>query len=70
MTQVFLVGIGAGIAAALLFMAPIGGTVLAFPLFLLTGLPIAIAGLGWGVIAGLVLPWVAFGYKPFIYFIF
>lgn len=51
MPQVFLVGLGAGIAAALLFMAPIGGTLIAFPLFLLTALPIGIVGLGWGVIA-------------------
>jgi hypothetical protein len=54
MTKVLLAGIGAGIAAALLYLAPIGGTFLAFPLFLLTGLPIGIAGLGWGVVAGAV----------------
>ncbi len=49
--QTVLVGIAAGFAAALMFVAPIGGTVLAFPLFLLTGLPIGLAGLGWGVAA-------------------
>ena len=54
MIQVILVGIAAGVAAALMFLAPIGGTVLAFPLFLLTGLPIALAGLGWGTTAGAV----------------
>ncbi len=54
MAQSILVGIGAGIAAALLFLAPVGGTLLAFPLFALTGLPIAIAGLGWGVVSGIV----------------
>lgn len=51
MIRSVLVGIGAGIAAALLFLAPIGGSSLALPLFVITGLPIAIAGLGWGAIA-------------------
>lgn len=51
MTQVLFVGLGAGLAAALLFVAPVGGSMLAFPLFALTGLPVAIAGLGWGVLA-------------------
>jgi hypothetical protein len=50
--QAILVGIAAGIAAALMFLAPVGGTVLAFPLFILTGLPIGLAGLGWGIAAG------------------
>ncbi len=50
--QAILVGIAAGIAAALMFLAPVGGTVLAFPLFILTGLPIGLAGLGWGTAAG------------------
>ena len=54
MMQTILVGIAAGIAAALMFLAPIGGTVLAFPLFILTGLPVGLAGLGWGVRAGAV----------------
>jgi hypothetical protein len=54
MTQIILIGIGAGLAAALLFLAPVSGTALAFPLFALTGLPIAIAGLGWGVLAGVI----------------
>ncbi len=54
MTQSIFVGIGAGLAAALLFLAPASGTVLAFPLFALTGLPIAIAGLGWGAIGGVI----------------
>jgi hypothetical protein len=52
MTQSVLVGVGAGLAAALLFLAPASGTALAFPLFILTGLPIAIAGLGWGIVGG------------------
>jgi hypothetical protein len=48
MVQILLVGLVAGVAAALLFVAPFGGTPLAVPLFALTGLPIAIAGFGWG----------------------
>ena len=52
MMQTILVGIAAGVAAALMFLAPIGGTALAFPLFVLTGLPVGLAGLGWGTAAG------------------
>ena len=51
MARIIMVGIAAGFAAALLFLAPVSGAGLAFPLFALTGLPIAIAGLGWGVLA-------------------
>jgi hypothetical protein len=51
MVQIVLIGIGAGVAAALLFASPLSGTALAFPLFALTGLPVAIAGLGWTPIA-------------------
>lgn len=54
MIQVFLVGIGAGLAAALLFSSPISGTSLAVPLFAVTSMPIAIAALGWTPIAGLI----------------
>ena len=53
MIQMILVGLGAGLAAALLFLAPVSGTILAFPLFALTGLPIAIAAIGWGTQAGI-----------------
>jgi len=52
MVQVILVGIGAGLAAALLFLAPASGSPLALPLFILTGLPLVIAGLGWTVLGG------------------
>lgn len=52
MTQNILIGIGAGLAAALLFASPISGASLALPLFGLTGMPIAIAGLGWTPMAG------------------
>jgi hypothetical protein len=48
MVQNVLVAMVGGFAAALLFVAPFGGTPLAIPLFALTGLPIAIAGFGWG----------------------
>jgi hypothetical protein len=54
MAQIILIGIGAGLAAALLFMSPLSDTVLAFPLFILTGLPLAIAGLGWTPLAAIV----------------
>ena len=46
--QIVLVGVGAGFAAALLFISPLGGTLLALPLFVLSALPVAIAGLAWG----------------------
>jgi hypothetical protein len=52
--QTIVVGIVAGLASALLFMAPISGSLLAFPLFILTPLPIAIGGLGWGLSASIV----------------
>ena len=54
MVQIILVGIGAGLAAALLFSAPISGTSLALPLFAVTGMPIAIAALGWTTVGGAV----------------
>jgi hypothetical protein len=47
------IGAGAGLASALLFLSLIGGTVLAFPLFFLAPMPLAIAALGWGTPAGL-----------------
>lgn len=52
MIQSILIGIAAGFASALLFLAPESGSMLAFPLLALTGLPIAIAGLGWGLGGG------------------
>lgn len=51
MLQIVLIGIGAGFAASLLFASPLGGSTLAMPLFALTALPVAIAGLGWTPIA-------------------
>lgn len=49
-----LIGLGAGLASALLFAALVGGSVLALPLFLLAPLPIAIAAFGWGTPSGIV----------------
>jgi hypothetical protein len=57
MIQIFLVGLGAGAAAALLFASVATGSILATLLFYLAPLPILIASLGWshwsGLIAGL-----------------
>lgn len=47
-----LIGFGAGLAAALLFAGLVSGTALAFPLFILSPLPIAIAALGFGTLSG------------------
>ncbi len=51
MMQIALVGVGAGFAAALLFISPLGGTLLALPLFILSALPVAIAGVAWSSLA-------------------
>ena len=48
------IGLGAGLASALLFAALVGGSMLALPLFLLAPLPIGIAALGWGTTVGIV----------------
>lgn len=47
-----LIGLGAGLAAALLYAGLLTGTVIALPLFIISPLPIAIAGLGFGTLAG------------------
>ena len=52
MVQIIAIGIGAGLAAALMFVSVVTGTYVAFPLFALSALPIAIAALGWGPISG------------------
>jgi hypothetical protein len=54
MTQILLIGIGAGVAAALLFASLASGSLFALLLFYLSPLPILIAALGWNYIAGLV----------------
>lgn len=47
MVQIVLIGIGAGIAAALLFVSPASNMAVGLLLFNLAPLPILIAGLGW-----------------------
>ena len=54
MVQIFLIGLGAGIAAALLFASIATGALISLLLFYLAPLPILIAGLGWSHWAGLV----------------
>jgi hypothetical protein len=54
MVQIVLVGLAAGIAAALLFASVISGSIAAILLFYLAPLPILIAALGWSQVAGLV----------------
>jgi len=48
------IGLAGGLAAALLFSAVLGGGALGLPLFALSPLPLAIAGLGWGTLAAVV----------------
>jgi hypothetical protein len=52
-TQIAIVGIGAGAAAALLFASVTSGSWLSIPLFYLAPLPIMIAGLGWSHLAAM-----------------
>ncbi len=59
MVQIFLVGLGAGAAAALLFASVASGSILATLLFYLAPLPILIAALGWSHWAALVASLVA-----------
>jgi hypothetical protein len=66
MVQGILVGLVAGLAAALLFVALFGGTPLGIPLFILTGVPIAIAGFGWGIVAALVAAAVGIAVATFL----
>jgi hypothetical protein len=54
MRQIVLIGIGAGAAAALLFASLASGSLLALILFYLSPLPLLIAGIGWGNLAGLI----------------
>jgi hypothetical protein len=51
--QVLLIGLGAGIVSALLFVALASGSVLSVALFYLAPLPIMLAGLGWSHVAAL-----------------
>ncbi len=59
MAQILLVGFGAGIASALLFVSIVSGAVLSLLLFYLAPLPIMIAALGWSHWSGLVAALVA-----------
>jgi hypothetical protein len=54
MANVFLIGLGAGAASALLFASIISGNVLAILLFYLAALPIMLAAIAWSHMAGLV----------------
>jgi hypothetical protein len=59
MMQIVLIGVAAGLAAALLFASIISGSALSIPLFYLAPLPILIAALGWSQAAGLIAAGVA-----------
>ncbi len=52
MNSAIVVGIGSGLAAGMLYAAPGAGAAIIAPLLLVNHLPIAIAGLGWGSVAG------------------
>src|SRR5262249_15835847 len=72
MTQIVLIGLGAGAAAALLFASVSSGSWLSVVLFYLAPLPMMIAGVGWslwsGVIGGLISA-VALGFVfPSVFF--
>jgi len=54
MVQIVLIGLGAGVAAALLFASVVSGSLAAIFLFYLAPLPILIAALGWSHWAGLI----------------
>jgi hypothetical protein len=59
MAQLIAIGIGAGIASALLFASVMSGSALAVLLFYLAALPIMIVTVGWNALAGLVAAVVA-----------
>ena len=54
MVQIFLIGIAAGAASALLFASVASGSLISILLFYLAPLPILIAAVGWSHLAGLV----------------
>jgi hypothetical protein len=54
MLQLIAIGVGAGVATALLFASVASGALLSIFLFYLAPLPIMIAALGWGSLAGLI----------------
>lgn len=61
MIHIVLIGLGAGIAAALLFVSVASGSMLSVLLFCLSPLPILIAALGWSHWAGLIAAFSAAG---------
>jgi len=67
MVQIFLIGIAAGAASALLFASVASGSLIAILLFYLAPLPILIAALGWSHLAGLVAALVAGGALAFVF---
>jgi hypothetical protein len=54
MTQIVLIGLGAGAAAALLFASVVSGSTVAMLLLVLAPLPVLIVALGWSHWAGLI----------------
>jgi hypothetical protein len=52
MAQVFLIGLGAGAASALLFASIVSGSPLAILLFYLSALPVMLAAIAWSHMAG------------------
>jgi hypothetical protein len=75
MVQIVLIGIAAGAAAALLFASVVSGSFLSVALFYLAPLPLLIAALGWGHVAGLVAALVAAAslaavFGPFLFLAF
>jgi hypothetical protein len=67
MIQIFLIGIAAGAAAALLFASVASGSVISILLFYLAPLPILIAAVGWSHLAGLVAALIAGGALAFVF---
>jgi len=59
MVQVFLIGIAAGAATALLAISPASGSPFALLLYSLVPLPILIATIGWSYLAGLIAAFTA-----------
>src|SRR5580704_13027789 len=59
MVQIILIGLAAGVAAALLLASFASGSLLSIVLFYLAPLPVMIAALGWSHIAGLLAALVA-----------
>jgi Predicted membrane protein (DUF2232) len=59
MLQIILIGLAAGLAAALLFASLVSGSLFSFLLFYLASLPIMIVGIGWSHLAALIAAIVA-----------